>query len=214
MTTVAAPALTIRLKGDCHEQGCAELGWRLHRTLAGGRYDVCSLLPVPSSIADWRAEHRTARKRADRASRLGYRFAQIRREEHVDDLYAINTSAAERQGRPMSAGYLERPSAEPLPVYPCPSHLIRQNGVVDSRGRLVAYLWMYRVGQLALVSSILGHADRLADDVMYLLFQGALAAELDEGGVCVYNRWDSGTEGLRFFKERLGFEPARVEWEL
>jgi hypothetical protein len=30
--------------------------------------------------------------------------------------------------------------------------------------------------------------------------------------VVVYNRADSGTDGLRFFKERLGFGPMEVEW--
>jgi hypothetical protein len=34
---------------------------------------------------------------------------------------------------------------------------------------LVAYTVMYRSGDLAMISSILGHADRLEDDVMYLL---------------------------------------------
>jgi hypothetical protein len=47
---------------------------------------------------------------------------------------------------------------------------------------------------------------------MYLLFAGALAHEIGEPGFVVYNRWDSGTDGLRFLKERLGFSEQEVEW--
>ena len=45
-----------------------------------------------------------------------------------------------------------------------------------------------------------------------LLFQHALGRETFAPGLVVYNRHDSGTDGLRFFKERLGFEERQVEW--
>jgi hypothetical protein len=77
---------------------------------------------------------------------------------------------------------------------------------------LVAYLWIYRSGQLALVSQILGHADHLEHDVMFLLFEGMLTCEPPDNGWLVYNRADSGTDGLRFFKARLGFEATPVRW--
>jgi hypothetical protein len=212
--TVTATHVTIGLQAGCDDGFCIEFSHTLHRTLTSGRYDICSTLEIPGSIDNWRDQHRTARKRADRAHRLGYRFHRIERHQHVDDIWAINTSTPERQGRPMSAGYLERPSATPLPPYTCALHSIQQNGVLDKHGRLVAYLWMYRSGDLALVSQILGHADHLRGDVMYLLFQGALSRETYLGGWCVYNRHDSGSDGLRYFKERLGFQPGRVEWTL
>ena len=63
---------------------------------------------------------------------------------------------------------------------------------------LVAYLWMYRAGDLALVSQVLGHADHEDFGIMHLLFREALTAEGQIApGVAVYNRWDSGTPGLR-----------------
>jgi hypothetical protein len=70
------------------------------------------------------------------------------------------------------------------------------------------------VGQLALVSQILGHADHLDSEVMWLLWQGMLESEslVDRDGVVVYNRHDSGTDGLRWFKEHVGLEETRVEW--
>lgn len=176
-------------------------------------YNPCSVLEVPGSLEAWRSSHRTARKRASRAERLGYRFSEIRREEYADDIFAINTSLPERQGKPMSAGYLERPSSTPLPDYPCERHAVRTYGVIDVRGTLVAYLSLYRCGELALVSGILGHGDHLKSDVMYLLFAGTVAAQAPFGGSFVYNLASSGTDGLRYFKEKLGFSAMEVSWK-
>lgn len=215
MTALALSTRSVYLQllGDCQDVACHAFATPLHRQLSDG-YDECSVLRVPTAIEEWQAEHRTARKRVWRAERLGYRFAQIARHEYVNDVYAINTSKGERQGRPMSAGYHKRPSASPDPLYPCPRHGVHPYGVIDARGKLVAYLWCYRSGDLALVSSILGHGEHLANDVMYLLMRGTIEAERELGGFLVYNRHDSGTDGLRFYKERCGFEAAEVSWAL
>lgn len=236
---------------DCAaDDVCANLADGLYRTLSSGRYDRCSVLPMPTSIAAWMQEHRTARKRVMRSERRGYVFGELHRENHADEIHAINTSLDERQGRPMGAGYLERQEFSPLPEYPCSRHRILTSGVWLSedlpspstmessrppaadirsptelspgqgafplsgreRAKLVAYITTYRSGDLVLVSQILGHADHLENEVMYLLFAGALEREIAEAGFVVYNRHDSGTEGLRFFKERLGFREEAVEW--
>lgn len=200
----------IGLETSCVDPVCTRFAWPLYEQLAVG-YEECAVLPLPG-INAWRDEHRTARKRADRAARRGYRFATISRHERAQEIQAINLSLPERQGRPMSTGYLQPPTTTPLPDYPCARHGIRTYGIETGDGILVAYLWLYRAGDLALVSQILGHADHLEHEVMYLLVQGAVAAETPHGGFMVYNRYDSGTDGLRFFKDRCGFAPARVEW--
>lgn len=208
-------ATYIRLQAACIQPVCAEFAFPLHKQLSTGSYDRCSVMEIPTDMGEWRADHRTARKRADRAERRGYTFQHIRRHERADEIHAINTSAPERQGRPMSSGYQQRPSEAPLPKYPCPRHRVSTYGVESEDGTLVAYLWLYRAGQLGLVSQILGHADHLENEVMYLLWQGMLAAEKsDPDGYVVYNRHDSGTEGLRFFKERAGLEEREVRWLL
>jgi len=197
---------------DCPLDGCTAHAENLYDLLSTGRYDLCSVLKIPADIADWADTHRTARKRAARAIRMGYQFQTVERHQYADDIYAINTSLPERQGRPMTSGYQERPSETPLPVYPCERHGIHTYGVVLD-GTLVAYLWLYRAGDLALVSSILGHADHLDNGVMFLLFAGMLDCEIDNGpGVVIYNRHDSGTDGLRWFKERLGLQECEVAW--
>jgi len=210
MTATATVATAISLELGC-QPGCEDFSGRLFLQLSRGNYDRCSVLQIPETLEGWRAEHRTARKRADRCERLGYRFAPIRREEFSEDIYRINTSLPERQGRPMSHSYQQKQSYAPLPDYPCPRHRINTYGVLTG-SRLVAYLWCYRVGQLALVSSILGDGDHLRGDIMYLLMQGCIEHEADQAGYLTYNRHDSGTDGLRFYKERCGFQETPVEW--
>lgn len=209
MATLTATA-RISVEGECSYE-CWTWAAPLHAQLSAGAYDVCSVLKLPAAVEQWEEVHRTARKRARRAERLGYHFSPVRRHEHAADIAAINLSLPHRQGRPMTNGYRQPPSEEPDPEYPCPRHGVHPYGVL--RGdTLVAYLWVYRAGELALVSQILGHGEHLGADVMYLLVRGALAAELREPGYLVYNRHDSGTDGLRYFKERLGFWPAEVTW--
>lgn len=214
METVAASEMcVVPLEAACDYQSCAEFAYPLYRQLDEGLYDVMSVMPIPTNVAEWRAEHRTARKRADRAARRGYRFTLVQTHERVDEIAAINTSTPERQGRPMSDGYKRRPSETPDQDYPCRRHGVRRYGVEDADGVLVAYLWLYRAGWLGLVSQILGHAAHLENEVMYLLWQGMLEHEAaDARGYVVYNKWDSGTEGLRFYKQRVGLAETHVRW--
>lgn len=183
------------------------MAWGLKRQLDPGYSHGAAIF----NLDGWQPR-KTARRRAARAARLGYRFSPIVRQAFADDIHAINTSTAERQGRPMSAGYQEKPSYGTNPVV-CGRHHVYTYGVLKDT-RLVAYLWLYRSGQLALVSSILGHADHLANDVMYLLFNSMAEQQRPLGGTVFYNLWGSGTDGLRFFKQRLGFAEGDVAWRM
>ncbi len=216
MTVIAerTRTVTVRLEPGCVTAGCAGFATDLHTKLDTPGYTRgVSVLELPATFDEWRAAHRTARKRAARSEALGYRFARIDRSQHTDDLFDINTSLPVRQGRPMSAGYLDRQQHSPLPDYPCDRHRIDEYGVLQGE-RLRAYLVLYRVGELGLVSQILGHGDHLAADVMWLLAAGAVREQTPFGGFLYYNRWDSGTDGLRYYKARLGFREADVRWAL
>lgn len=205
--------LGIALETVCCDESRSQAG-PLFMQMRRGHYDLMSVLPCPMFIPQWRNEHRTARKRADRAFRRGYSASELERDAWELDIHHINISSENRQGRRMAPGYWTAPQFAPLPDYPCPRHAVRTTGVWSDTGHLVAYLVMIRAGELALVSQILGHADHLENEVMYLLFQHALEREIVADPEClvVYNRHDSGTDGLRFFKERLGFQEMPVEW--
>lgn len=209
--------ITLGAHPDCiAAPECAALAGPLHAQLSTGQYDWPASILQLDDMDGYLAAHRTARKRAQHARILGYTFREFARELHIDEIHAINVSLPERQGRPMSAGYLERPSFSPLPVYPCARHAIRTYGVFSPGGDLVAYIVLYVCGDVAMVSQILGHAAHMKSDTMYLLTLEAFRETLATSGPVVgsYNRHDSGTDGLRYFKERLGFQAERVAWIL
>ncbi len=212
---VAEQRTTVDLMGGCHDDGCLRMADTMRLKLDVDKYrSGVSLMPVPVSVDEWRSEHRTARKRADRCARLGYLFGEMDRALYADDIYRINTSLARRQGRPMSEGYLSRKVPGRLPDYPCAMHNVRTFGVFAEADELVAYLTLYRLKELALVSMILGHGDHLKNDIMYALFAGVVEDQAGLGGWFYYNRHDSGTEGLRYYKERLGFREEDVAWSM
>lgn len=214
MTTAIETSVRVDVLDGCSEPGCLELAWKMKNQLDVPNYSIgVSIMATPESLDEWRAEHRTARKRADRSARLGYRFEEIDRSQFNDDLHAINTSKGRRQGRPMSAGYLTKHVHGKLPEYPCDRHNIRTYGVLHGK-TLVAYMTLYRVADLGLVSMILGHGDHLANDVMYLLFAGMVEDQSGNGGTLMYNRHDSGTPGLVYYKERCGFRAGDITWSL
>ncbi len=211
--TLTATRTRISLEFGC-SPACDEFAGPLYLQMSGGKYDECAVLRIPAWIGTWWADHRTARTRAGRATARGYTFDFIKRHERAAEIHAINTSTPERQGRPMSSGYHQWPTETALPDYDCTRHAVRTYGIEDKTGTLVAYCVIYRAGQLVLVSQILGHADHLKNEIMYLLIAWVISLERRRGPweFLVYNRYDSGTDGLRFFKDRCGFEPTRVEW--
>lgn len=214
--SAVATTVAIRLEADCGaDERCCPLAEEIYKQLACGLYDYpISALELPADFDAYLAEHRTARKRAGRAARRGYQFAEIDREDHAEAIFEINTSAETRQGRPMADSYRHRIEFSPLPEYPCARHAISTYGILDDAGVLRAYTWVYRVGDLAMFSQILGHADHLEHEIMYLLVVEALRDQAAVGaGVAFYNRHDNGTSGLVFFKERCGFRPVRVDWQ-
>lgn len=135
----------------------------------------------------------------------------IDRAERVDEIYAVNTSVEHRQGRRMEDEYWERPEYEPLGAQ-CDRHAINCYGVLSPAGQLVAYAFVYRIGELALISQILGVHDDDDHGFMYLLMSGIVEDESLQGGWLFYNRHDSGGPGLTFKKERYGFQACDIEW--
>jgi hypothetical protein len=207
--------MVISLESLCSD-ACVPLVLREHGILNVPKYqNRQAVMELPTSIAAWEAEHRTARKRCYRAERALLEVATIEPRDHFHEYVEINRSAPERQGRPMSDAYVNLKASTSLVGPPrCPRHHTRCYGVF-SGDRLVAYSTFYRVGELVHLSQFLGHADFLERGTMYLLIREVMRDQILNGeGVLYYNLWDSGTEGLRFFKQRVGFRPEDVEWTL
>lgn len=193
--------------------------------------DLCRTLPVwdyrgtfysetraALSIArlePWRVS-RAARENSNYAARRGYAHRIIDRAEWADDLFALRSSRYIRQGRPMPRAYLEREEySADLPLAECRRHRIVVHGIVSADETLVAYCQISQCGEVARLNTILGHGDYLDDRVVWLLFREAIDWHVREcrAAFALYYSHDSGHGGgLRYFKERLGFRPARVDW--
>lgn len=221
------PELTISFRrGDTPDPACTQLADELYEKFTapharepwkGAYQDGASILVLPATYEEyWEgpAGYGTRRK-VRKALKSGYTFGLIDRDQYLDDIFAINTSLEERQGRPMREPYRQRPDPYgPLPDYSCPRHQIRTYGVTKD-GHLVAYTWVYQVGEMCLFATILGHGEHLDAGVMYLLIAEALRDLMATAGTryAMYNMHLSGTEGLRFFKEQMGFRPYWVDWQ-
>ena len=96
----------------------------------------------------------------------------------------------------------------------CERHGITVHGVIGADGHLAAYAQMVQCGDVTRVNTILGHAERNHDRVMWLLmlrtFQFHIGTRARYG---LYFTHASGHgDGLRYWKERFGMRPTRVTW--
>lgn len=214
--------LTIRLDWEdtdlpeCHDLPLSEYG-------PGSFYhapaEPLSVAQLPASGHDYEYGCSTVvRQNARYAERLGYRYERIDRADWEDDLFALRSSVGKRQGRAMHPAYLQRQSypSDSWSIPNCGRHAYTVHGIVDRKRHLVAYAQIVQCGEVARVNSILGHWDRLPDRVMWLLLLDAAKWHLDEWGArfLLYYEHASGFGGgLRYWKERFGFRPARVAWD-
>jgi hypothetical protein len=138
----------------------------------------------------------------------GYTFADIDRNQFIDDIFEVNSSRENRQGRQMHPLYFEKPTEyidEPDWLY---------LGFLNSSGKLVAYLNLQVSNEVAVVRTLLGHGQHLNDGIMYFLLIEA-ARRIYDRGSCRYLMYDmyfGSSAGLRLFKHKLGFKPYWISW--
>lgn len=221
----AGRQLTISLLyADTPNAACRDLPDRFYQQFTAphprdpkiGRFALgCSILLAPPSIDDyWASPHAYwMRQRVRRAEREGYEFAEIDRNSYLEDIFAINTSLDARQGHPMTEEYRERPVRTKSLSYACPNHALVFYGITRG-GHLYAYAWVYQVGEMSFFSQILGHGDHLKAGIMPFLIFNVVSDRMQVPSLkyVMYNLHRSGTPGLRFFKEQLGFSPYDVDW--
>ena len=176
-----------------------------------------ALVELPNDVNDFRRGKKMQALRTNSrfATNKGYVFTWINPSEHIKEIMEINTSSEMRGGRPMDRHYVEWEMVE---KYFTTTDAIP--AVVDADGRARAYVDVVTVGEVAILSRILGHAQYLSNGIMYLLIEGLvdhLVAQKQETGLPLWLMYDTfglpgAREGLRYFKERLGFRPYRVKW--
>ncbi|SEO05818.1 hypothetical protein SAMN05428959_104427 [Duganella sp. CF517] len=142
-----------------------------------------------------------------RARERGYTVVEIDRNDYIDDIHGINTSAGERQGRPMDPAYAARTERYP-------SDGLCHYGVLDKEGRLVAYGDVGVYGDFAATDRLLGYKNN--DGVMYLLLADIACRLIDDGRLnyLMYDTYLGALPGLRNFKKKLGFQPYRIRYSI
>jgi len=147
-----------------------------------------------------------------KASKRGYQFVEIDRNNYIDDIYEINTSTEIRQGKRMSNAYLSK-----IEKYNNESNY-RYFGVLNNEKKLVSYCNIAFYGEFALVVALLGHKKYLNDGIMYLMMievNKILFEEYKPKGYkyVMYDTFFGASKGLKNFKKKLGYKPYRVKWE-
>jgi hypothetical protein len=146
-----------------------------------------------------------------KATKREYIFGVISRNEFIDDIYEINTSASLRQGRKMSEHYLKKQE-----------HFIDEEpyiyfGVKNKDGKLLAYCYIGFFGEFILINTLLGHKKYLNDGIMYLMMVELNKIVFEqykknEYKYIMYDTFFGATDGLKLFKEKLGYKPYKVKW--
>lgn len=186
------------------------------RIVSNGGFGA-ALLPLPDSMDAYLSgeSRKLLRRKRRRASAAGYRFAEFSAPDHVGDILAIHHSMPVRQGQPMLDAYVDEESVAKYAANAKTLH-----GVLDGDGAVRAYANLEVLGELAMFGRLIGHADDLEEGIVYLLASeaiGDLIAAKRDGGL---PRWVMGgslwgnSEGLAYFKRRVGFRPYRARFIL
>ena len=143
-----------------------------------------------------------------KAEKKHYTVRPIEYDEHLDEIYAINTSAEERGGKPMKEVYRQYPAKR--------SRNLAQLGIefyafgCFQAETLVAYATFIRYGAIFQIDKVLGHKQHLRSGIMNLLFFRIMEilSHSHAGHYLGYLMIRENTLGE--FKRRLGFRPCNL----
>lgn len=178
-----------------------------HKTVGAALIDLRSLSSREQYLEHIKGKNAGA-YHAKRARSRGYVFAEIDRNQYVEDIHAINTSLENRQGRPMDAAYREKQSSfENLGHF-------RYYGILNPQGRLVAYANLGLYGNFGGFSHLIGIRNN--DGIMHLLVVEIVSQLIDLGHLhyVMYDTFFGAQPGMQTFKKILGFRPYRAKYTL
>lgn len=205
--------ITISLGGSDLAKQFYHIVTRPHSTykiIPNKKYGV-GLIQIPENFDEFLKGKimQAMRTNRNKALKKGYTFQRITGINYLDDVFEINCSADNRQGNKMKSAYTDKTAVkEYLESDPI------MYGVLNSEGKLLAYISPWMLGDFCDISKLLGHEDYNHDGIMYLLVSG-LVEELSRKKTVKYLMYDTfigAQPGLRYFKERLGFKPYIVNW--
>lgn len=171
-----------------------------------------ALLKIPDSYEEFikQARHET-RREIKLAEKEGYEFKEFVWNDHLDEIYEINTSKEMRQSLPMLDWY-----GKPVqPRHHSNEELKYRKYYGEFKdGKLCAYFHFWICGDIAVGKHIMGHAQHLKYGIMNALIAGTLREYVGHPQV----RWlhyGTGLGGsLGLFKRHIGFQEYAVLLDL
>lgn len=167
-----------------------------------------ALLQVPTRHDEYISKLPSqARNKIRKAQKCGYEYAEFSWNDHLDEIYAINTSKKVRQGEDMRGWYKD-------PVGPRDHsreelEYIKYFGAFLD-GKLVAYLHFLICGDFIISKHVIGHADHLHNGIMNGLFSWSIDKFIEESTLrwVIYGVWLKTSLGE--FKKHAGFKEYAV----
>lgn len=152
-----------------------------------------------------------------KAKRLGYTFARIEFNDHIDGVWDIRKSAPVRQGA-MATDFMEiRPKEQKNPKSANMYHDYPYFGVFDENGVLAAYAGCFLAGDVIELSHYYGHAEHQKNGVVPLIITSIAEYVLENHTnikAYLYGGYIGASPTLKRFKKKFGFLPHHVKWRL
>lgn len=147
-----------------------------------------------------------------KAKKRGYVYHGFDYNNYLQDIYEINISKPKRQGRPMTENYMTYPTPIHSKFHGCSSHkYFHVGGFKD--GKMYAYCAVAVVNELAIINTILGHADALTDGIMNGMINYLVRICYADGIKYLnYLTMENSSESLQAFKRHVGFESYAVSF--
>lgn len=174
-----------------------------------------AMLELPETFDDYTngQNKQMLRRKRKRALIKGYTFCRFSPLDRLDEIMEINRSMITRQSQPMDQDYLDEKRVSEFFL-----DIPAIYGVFDQKGALQAYVHTSICGEVFFFNRLLGHAAHLNNGIMYLLISEVIREMIEHKKSqstplwAMYDTFLGASEGLRFFKERLGFKPYNVKW--
>jgi hypothetical protein len=214
---LSLPKVTIRIFGDAKAREAFEYFTQPHsryRIIQHKRWGV-ALLELPDTFESYIAggSRELVRRKRKAAEKAGFSVGTINPLDHLDEILEINQSMPVRGGNKIRDDYVDR---DELRSYFEQTGEIY--GVWSREKKVRAYAFMPVFGEVFHFSRLMGHGDDLEKGIMFLLIttviRDMIASKAQHGHPLwgMYDMYFGADQGMRFFKDRLGFKPQKVTW--
>jgi hypothetical protein len=173
-------------------------------------YSPLALLKIPSSHDEYFAEvGPKTRNMIRKAEKQGYEFKEFVWNDHLNEIYEINTSKEVRQSEPMRGWY----RGPVQPRHHCEEEMqyLKYYGVFKD-GKLYGYLHIVLCGDFAFFKHFLGHAQHLTNGIMNGLIDFSVREYIGHRQIrwLKYGELSDESSSMHSFRKHAGFQGYAV----